>query len=204
MSMSIWEMSSPRFPPFEGQMRMPMARAWDLAHAAHVAVMWWAMMMAMMLPGLLARQVCGRSKASVSVSFVTQYAAVWSIASLVAAVAQFGFEQAGWLDTMHLWSVSKGLTLVLISCAAASQIWWQFALRRSDESVSGSVSGVEYGRDCVLSTGPVMLLLFAGGVMNLYWIATLTVWNMAMKIWPRSYVLPGATILVCLCLALLV
>jgi predicted metal-binding membrane protein len=46
--------------------------------------------------------------------------------------------------------------------------------------------GIEHGAYCLGCCWLLMALLFAGGVMNLYWIAGLAVYVLAEKLVPRG------------------
>jgi len=199
--MNIWAMSTPLFPPFDGPGHM--SAPWTGLHALRMAGMWWTMMMAMMGPGLIVLMLRQPGRWRFSPGFLVEYALPWLVFSLAATGLQFGLEQAGWLDGMRMWSTNSSLSRVLLALAALSQVWWLMHPDKSPFCVQGgsAESGTHCGISCVGTTGPVMLLLFAGGVMNLYWIAALTLWNMAWKAWPQTRLLPLITLSACLVLA---
>lgn len=149
---------------------------WSAAHALAMAGMWWAMMLAMMLPGAIAQSIRHAPwPAERALRFFSGYALVWLLFSAIAAALQFCLEQLGWLHGATMWSTSTHLSATLLAFAGV----WQFlplkqtALARCNEPYpSGStlMAGVGHGRHCLTATAPLMLLLFVGGAMNLYWI----------------------------------
>ena len=201
--MNVWAMTTLRFPPHEGYQQM--SAHWDATYVALLLVMWFAMMLAMMLPGLMLQVFREPGQWVFSLRFVGEYSLVWLGFSLAAVALQFGVEKAGWLDGMRMWSVSDALSRTLLGFAALSQIW----RLANPQSLAGRAQGMNCqtgfccGFSCLITTGPVMLLLYVGGIMNVYWIFVLTFWAMALKEWPKSRIVPLLTIATCLNLALL-
>src|SRR3982074_193336 len=88
---------------------MPMEpMPWSAFYAALMFTMWWAMMMAMMVPSaapmvLLFTAIKRKQAASVSPSveawvFLGGYLLIWAVFSLIAALAQWGLERGGLLS----------------------------------------------------------------------------------------------------------
>ena len=171
--------------------------------------MWWVMMVAMMLPSatpiiLLAAALNRRSTSDsppygAAIFFTSGYLLVWFIFSLVAAIGQLVMEVNGLLSTM-MHSKSTYLTAGLLLAAGI----WQFSpikqacLRycrspvefitrhRRSGNQGAFVMGLHHGTYCLGCCWFLMALLFAGGVMNLYWIAGLALFVMVEKLVPSG------------------
>ncbi len=189
---SILVMSTWQFPP---PMDLPTASgSWNLAHALNMFVMWWLMMIAMMLPGI-AGKVRRQSVGSAAVlGFLAGYGVVWMAFSAAATVLQYALEQIGLLHPMMMWSQDVRLSGSLLLAAGLYQISAVKA-RNLQRCRSGTLwsepvpAGVKRGIHCVVSSAPLMSLLFVGGVMNLYWIAALTLINLLENELPKPRIL---------------
>ena len=193
----------------EGMM-IPAAPDWDLAHAAAIFAMWAVMMAAMMLPSAtpmvlfyasisntrLARGEGGNSPAN----FVAGYIAVWTAFSLAATALQFGLESASMLSAgmaatsvfltggvmigtgLYQWSPWKR------ACLERCRSPLEFVLTNWREGSGGAfIMGLRHGAYCLGCCWMLMLLLFAGGVMNLAWIAGLTLVVLIEKLAPFGH-----------------
>ena len=185
---------------------MPMPTAWSPGHAAVVALMWALMMLAMMLPSaapmiLLHATVSRRRDPEQggrrAFLFALAYAAVWGGFALAATAAQWGLERAALLTPAM--TVGSGLLASLLFLGAGV---YQFTpLKRAClrqcrsplEFLAGHwrsggggalVMGAGHGAYCVGCCWAMMALLFAGGVMNLVWIAGLALLVLAEKLLP--------------------
>jgi len=157
-----------------------------------LVIMWWVMMAAMMLPSaapaiLLYGQVrAARSRDSAiaqSWVFVLGYLAAWLLFSLAAATAQWlligpsmamGTRWAGAavLIAAGLYELSPLKSACIRQCRSPAQ----FISRHWQPGPAGAVRlGVLHGAYCVGCCWLLMALLFVGGVMNLLWIAGLTI-----------------------------
>jgi predicted metal-binding membrane protein len=198
MGMSPWAMTSLRYPPLTVSSQMQ--ATWDLAYSLTMLAMWWVMMLAMMLPGLLIQVFREPSNWAFSPRFLVEYAASWFAYSVIATGLQFGFEQAGWLDGMKMWSTSSGFSRSILVVVIAAQLWRLMqpvkSTTRADERMPGS--GFDYAQGCLMTTGPTMMLLFVGGVMNLFWIAALAIWACVYKATPQLRAIPIITLVVCI------
>ncbi len=173
--------------------------------------MWFVMMIAMMLPsaapmmmiytrvyaqGQRQGQIAG-GRAPIA-HFAAGYLACWLAFSAAATALQFAFESAGVVDGMWMWSVSRTLTAGLLAAAGLYQF---SSLKRacldhcrspasflSQNWRPGSLGafrlGLVHGAYCLGCCWSLMLLLFAGGVMNLLWIAGLSVVVLLEKLAP--------------------
>ena len=167
--------------------------------------MWWVMMVAMMLPSatpaiLLTAALNRRSTSDcppygTATFFTLGYLLAWFIFSLVAVAAQMVLESNGLLSTM-MHSSSTYLTAGLLLAAGV----WQFSpikqacLRycrspvdfitrhRRPGNRGALVMGLHHGAYCLGCCWFLMSLLFAGGVMNLYWIAGLAIFVLIEKL----------------------
>jgi hypothetical protein len=128
-------------------------------------------------------------------AFVAAYVLVWMLFSLAATLAQRVLYELHLLSPMMepaTTALAGGLLLAagvyqllpfertcLASCRGLA------GLRRQDRTVAEAFrAGLHYGRACLASNWLLMLLLFAGGVMNLAMIAALTGVVLVEKIAP--------------------
>jgi predicted metal-binding membrane protein len=182
---------------------------WSPAFALAVFLMWFFMMIAMMLPSaapvalLFAaiahrRQAYPRSEIGAAI-FVAGYLVVWGIFSAGAALGQWVFETSRLLTPM-MQSTSALFDGLLLLAAGIYQLTplKQACLGRCRQPVgfiaqywrsgtSGAFRmGVTHGAFCLGCCWFLMLLLFAGGVMNLYWIAGIATYVLAEKLIPHQ------------------
>lgn len=202
-------------------MAMAMAPAWTLRYAGLIFLMWSVMMMAMMLPSaapsvlLIAavlRQRNGRRVLGPTGLFVLGYLAIWFGFSLIATGLQWGLDRAALLspDMASGSAVLAGLLLI----AAGVYQWTPFkqaCLVRCRSPVALLVTGwrqgplgpwlagARHGASCLGCCWMLMALLFVGGVMNLLWIAGLTLLVLiekALPVGPHAARLTGAALVV--------
>ena len=183
-------------------MGMTMPMAWDAKRLLLTLAMWWVMMIAMMVPAaaptvlLYARS----AKPPHSGAFLAGYLLCWLGFSVAAVALQFALEEAGRLAHMDMALSSRWLAGGLLIAAGLYQFtpiknaclnhcrspahWlsrhyrpgWTGALRM----------GLSHGAYCLGCCWMLMLLLFVVGVMNLAWIAALTLLVAAEKLFPRG------------------
>ena len=196
--MDIWAMTALRLPPHQDTLMM--ASEWSAAHTVRMGIMWWAMMLAMMLPGMIVAFALRWTPGHLTFDLLIAYAIGWLAFSVLATGLQCVFEAAGWLDPMRMWSVSARLSTSLIGLVAASQtlVIVRTLRQASTAPKQGPPSATRYAGRCLMSTGPVMLLLFVGGAMNLVWILGLSVWAILQKSRLHPIVAPAIVIGVCL------
>jgi len=189
-----------------GGMSMPMSTwPWTAGHALLMFAMWLVMMMAMMLPSaapaiLLFAMVARRSPTtppSAPALFASGYVAVWAGFSLLALLAQFLLEWGEWLSPM-MESDSRSLNALLLLGAGIYQFTplKRACLRLCRSPLDYLVShwhpgragalrmGAQHGLYCVACCWGLMLLLFVGGLMNLWWIAALALYVLLEKLVP--------------------
>ena len=175
-----------------------MTAVWDLRHLALLLAMWAVMMVAMMLPsaspmlllyGSVARRsATGSSAASRQIyALAAGYLVVWGVFSLGATALQRLL--AGLLLISPMMEVTNPvvsaallltagvyqLTPIKLACLRSCQSPLGFLMSRWRNGLTGAFRmGLEHGALCVGCCWALMLLLFAGGVMNLAVIAALT------------------------------
>ena len=178
---------------------------WDASHFALMFGMWAVMMVGMMVPSAtpmaliyaaVARKADRQgSPVSPTFIFVSGYVAMWTLFSLGATFAQWGLERASLLSPMLVSSspwLGAGLLVAagvyqftpakdacLEHCRAPASFfsehwrpgaWGAFRL------------GLVHGAYCLGCCWVLMGLLFVGGVMNLLWIAAITIFVLGEKL----------------------
>lgn len=188
---------------------LPMPMAWGLADFVFMLVMWSAMMVAMMLPSatpavLLFARVGERRieqhRARVApIVFILGYLVAWAAFSLAATLLNWFLHSSGLLTSM------MGRTMPLVSGAlliGAGIYQWTpakhaclvhcrspigFLTAHWHEGRFGALRmGIHHGAYCVGCCWLLMGLLFVLGVMNLVWIAALTVFVLLEKVVPKG------------------
>lgn len=194
-----------------GAMIKPTFRTWSATDFTFMFVMWAVMMVGMMMPSvtpmvLLYANVgrkaeeSGRPLAATGL-FVAGYLLAWAAFSLGATVTQWQLSQLALLSPL-MSSTSDlfgGLLLVAVglyqwstlkyACLTHCQSPLGFLISRGGFSASlwGSLRlGAEHGSLCVGCCWVLMALLFVGGVMNLLWIAGLTIFVLLEKVIPTG------------------
>lgn len=175
------------------ELMMPDSAGWSLAAALAIWSMWAVMMAAMMLPSALPTvlsfvQLAARQgERWRAAAFVAAYLTVWFGFSVAATAAQWALQAMDWLDQMIV-STSAALNAVLLLVAGAYQFSplkrlclarcrspLAFLLGEWRPGRAGAFAmGWRLGLFCVGCCWALMALLFVGGVMNLVWIAALS------------------------------
>ncbi|MCZ6724395.1 MAG: DUF2182 domain-containing protein [Gammaproteobacteria bacterium] len=192
-----------------GSMAMPNLGHWGLTDFGFMFVMWAIMMVAMMLPSatpmiLLFGRIGEKRKSkqqpfAPTMTFVAGYLLVWVGFSLVATALNWGLHAGGQLSSM------MGYTPPIIGGAiliAAGMFQWtplkaaclehcrspiSFLMAHWHEGTVGAMRmGLHHGAYCLGCCWMLMALLFVLGVMNLPWVAVLTVIVLAEKALPRG------------------
>jgi len=173
-------------------------------------VMWWAMMIAMMLPSaspmilFFARIQRGQKDKGapfVPTSIFTMgYLVTWGVFSMLAAGAQWGLERVGLLSAMM--TITSGLFagMVLLvagiyqltplkhACLRHCRSPLLFIMQHWRNGTSGAFRmGIDHGAFCLGCCWFLMALLFVGGVMNLYWIIGLAIFVLLEKTIPAGH-----------------
>jgi predicted metal-binding membrane protein len=181
--------------------------AWGIAEFAAMLVMWAVMMAAMMLPSVMpvislyAR--VGTKRAAQNQSrqptwpFVTGYLLAWAGFSVLATLANWGLHSGGYLTSMMGSAAPRLGGIVLIAagvyqwtplknaCLSHCRSPLAFLADHWREGRTGALTmGLEHGAYCVGCCWFLMALLFVLGVMNVAWIAVLTVFILVEKMVP--------------------
>jgi predicted metal-binding membrane protein len=162
--------------------------------------MWSIMTVAMMIPSATPTIVgiTGSTEGIARAAFFTiGFLIVWIGFSAVATAAQWAFDSAHLLsDSMAIRSgVLAGLTIVgaglyqlsplkqncLRHCCSSKNLLADDQNRRPSAAVR---SGLGYGASCFGCCWALMRLLFVVGIMNIYWIAAITICVLAEKTLP--------------------
>jgi len=205
----IVPMSQDMYGDMTGPSAWMMRPSWSGAHLALLFAMWAAMMIGMMLPsaapalliyGMVARRGDGAADAPLRVHiFAGGYLVVWTAFSAVATLAQRLFTATDLLTPMMearapLVSGSMlmaaglyQLTPLKRACLSACQSPAAFLVKHWRAGRAGAFRiGVLHGWYCLGCCWALMLLLFAGGVMNLAVIIGLTVFLLVEKLLPPT------------------
>ncbi|MBB3013298.1 DUF2182 domain-containing protein [Cupriavidus alkaliphilus] len=174
-----------------------------------VILMWWVMMVAMMTPSaapvvLLYRRVLrhhdasGGRPAATSMFLLAGYLTAWLAFSIGAAALQLALQPSGLISAMMLWSKSALLSATVLlaagvyqflplkrACLAQCRSPAAFLVAHWRPGVAGSfLLGLRHGAYCVGCCWMLMALLFVGGIMNIVWIAALSLVVFVEKILP--------------------
>jgi len=186
-------------------MAMPSA-AWSAGQWLLAFSMWWVMMVAMMLPAaapvilLYAKAAAVRPDAPrpATGSFLAGYLGVWGAFSLAAVLLQDALQRSGALAPMTMESTARGLSAAILvaaglyqlsplkeACLAHCRNPAVFLSRHYRPGRMGAWRmGALHGAFCLGCCWLLMALLFVGGVMNLAWIALLSLLVAGEKLLP--------------------
>ena len=190
-----------------GTMNMMQIPPWDAAYFLSMFIMWSVMMVGMMLPSVapavliyasVARKA--RTKSSTVAPawlFTSGYLIIWVVFSLCATLLQWQLDRAALLSPMMV-STSDIFGASMLMAAGVYQ--WLPAkdacLKHCRSPVhfisihwkAGSAGAVQmgmlHGLYCLGCCWVLMGLLFVGGVMNLLWIALITLFVLLEKLLP--------------------
>ena len=184
-----------------------MTSDWDFLHLVLLFAMWVVMMAGMMLPtaapalmlyaGVIRKSPDGdRTQVHVH-AFAAGYLAVWTAFSLLATILQRVLAHLVLIDPMmEVSQASFGAALALAAgvfqltpfkrtCLNACRSPAAFLSQHWRPGPSGGFRlGLLNGLYCLGCCWAIMLLLFVGGVMNLWWIAGITVFVLLEKLAP--------------------
>jgi predicted metal-binding membrane protein len=209
MEMGGMDMTGFRMIPAGVGLMMPVDAPWYAIEFAFVFLMWAVMMVGMMTPSvaplILLYARVGRQAAAQSQPFATSaflaggYLLAWFVFSFGATIAQWAVERQGWL-TPAMSSASStfaGLTLIAAglyqwtplkdACLRQCQFPLQFIQRHGGfraDPIGSFELGARHGAYCIGCCWMLMTLLFVGGVMNVFWIALISVFVLTEKVVP--------------------
>ncbi len=194
------------------EMAMPHMQSWGVKEFSLMFAMWSIMMVAMMVPSaapmILMFSTLNRKRRleqrpyTATGLFVAGYLAIWTLFSFGATVTQFGLHAAALLSPAMV-STSPILSGGLLMAAGVFQLTplkraclqhcrspFHFILSGWREGRWGAFSmGLHHGAYCVGCCWVLMALLFAAGVMNLAWVAAISVFVLVEKLAPAPKVM---------------
>src|SRR3970282_248388 len=186
-------------------LRTPPTTAYGPGDLVMIAAMWIVMMVAMMLPAaapmvLLFLRMAERRRtlerdAAPTGAFALRYLLVWTGFGLLATGAQWGLHTAALLSppAALLSPTAAGVVLIATGAFQFSRLKWtclahcqsplDFLGAHWREGIRGAIlMGLDHGVYCLGCCWALMLLLFVGGVMNLWVIAAITLFVLLEKV----------------------
>jgi len=193
------------------EMCMPLAHAWSARELALVFVMWTIMMVGMMTPSVapavmlfagLNRQRRAADRPFVpTAAFLAGYLLVWMLFSLVVTLVQAGLHRAALLSPAM---VSRSPYLGGGLLIAAGLFQWLpikstclrhcrsplglFITHWREGAAGACRMGFGHGLHCLGCCWLLMVLLFVVGVMNLVWVAAITLFVLLEKLVPSPWI----------------
>jgi len=132
--------------------------------------MWGAMILAMMVPTLLS----GNRHRPKNLYFISGYVLAWSLGSLLAVLLQWLLNINGVLDQYMVSGSALFNAIILIGVGAFQLSPFKqdqlAACRHSGRAVTGWQAGI----NCIRCCGPLMMVMFVFGLMNIVLMAVLT------------------------------
>jgi predicted metal-binding membrane protein len=199
-------MARDMYGPMDGASAWMMTTHWDTPHLLLLWAMWAVMMTGMMLPtaaplvvlyGAAARRSAPQTAARHTYALAAGYVVAWTAFSLGATVLQRALASLLLLSPMMEAANSRVSAALLLvagvyqwtplkdACLRTCQSPVGFLIGRWRNGGSGAFTmGLEHGFYCVGCCWALMLLLFAGGVMNVLVIVVLTAFVAFEKLVP--------------------
>jgi predicted metal-binding membrane protein len=215
MAMGGMDMTGFRMIPAGQGLMMPANEPWKPIEFGYVFTMWAVMMIGMMAPsvspmiliyGRVARQAIESGRPFAATAwFGGGYLLAWIAFSLAATSMQWAVERAALLTPMMATSSNMVGGAVLIfaglyqwtplkeACLSKCQAPLTFILRYGGfrrDPAGALLLGLRHGIYCVGCCWALMAVLFVGGVMNVFWIATLAIFVLLEKVIPWGRVIP--------------
>ncbi len=197
------------WPTAAGTMPGMWPAAWTAGYAGLMLFTWWLMMLAMMPPSAapmiliyaaLARRPPGSAAHASTADFVAGYLTMWGVFSIAAVALQWALSAVAALSPeMVLTSVGVGAALLVAAgvwqltplkhaCLHHCRSPFAFVMRHWRPGGLGAWRmGLVHGAYCLGCCWVLMLLLFYGGMMNVYWIAGLSALVLAEKTVPAGH-----------------
>jgi predicted metal-binding membrane protein len=195
---------------------------WTVGYSLVVFVMWWLMMLAMMLPSaapmILLFAALTRKRHEAGAPYIgtglfgAGYLAVWGGFSVLAVTLQWQLDSIALLSPMMLTTSMTLGALLLIgagvwqftplkhTCLRHCRAPAEFLTQHWRKGRTGALHmGMQHGAYCLGCCWTMMLLLFYGGIMNIYWIAGLSILTLverttALRRWLTGLI--GVTLIV--------
>ena len=182
-------------------------QAWMPADFGFMFLMWAIMMVGMMLPsaapmtllyaGMVRKAERHGTPMAPTAAFVFGYLAMWCLFSVGATLVQWGLHEAAMLSPMMM-ANSQFLGAALLIMAGVYQLTpWKMVCLDHCRSPANFIAehwqsgargafrlGIHHGAFCLGCCWALMGLLFVGGVMNLLWIAAITIFVFLEKVLP--------------------
>ena len=195
-------------------MEMMQIRPWEPVDFGLVLLMWTVMMVGMMVPtatpmtltyAAVARKAArDQTPVPPTMVFAAGYVVLWTLFSVLAALAQWGLDQAAVLSPLIV-TTSPALGAGLLIVAGTYQLTpfkracldhcrspAHFLSAHWKQGVGGAFRmGMEHGAFCVGCCWALMGLLFVGGVMNLLWVAAIAFFVLLEKVMPQGRLASG-------------
>lgn len=192
------------------KMSGPDLEPWATETLAPLFLMWAEMMVAMMLPSaapmiltfaLVNRRRREQERPYISTAFfVSGYLIAWTAFSAVAAIAQWYLHAKALLSPLMV-SASPSLAGGLLvaagifqwtplknACLAHCRSPLSFLMTDWRDGSWGAIAmGLKHGTYCTGCCWILMMLLFVAGVMNIFWIAVISVLVLAEKLAPNGF-----------------
>jgi len=174
---------------FERMHGMDQGPGTDLGGLGWYVGIWMTMTAAMMLPTVLPH-VAWLALRAPAVLFALGYLAVWTAYGLAA----YGLYRlvtsldTGWLAWDEAGPYVAGGVIVAAGLYELTPLKRRSLrrCRRLRDDAGALRTGLEHGVDCVGCSGALMLVLFAVGVMSLFWMAVVAAVIFAEKVLPRG------------------
>jgi predicted metal-binding membrane protein len=211
MAMGGMDMTGFRMIPAGRSLMMPTSEPWKPIEFGYVFAMWVIMMIGMMTPSVapmilvyarVGRQAATQGKPfAASGWFAAGYLLAWTSFSLVATSVQWVLERAALLTPMmaSASNILGGVVLIVAglyqwtplkeACLSYCQSPLLFIQRQGGfrRDPGGALRlGFRHGIYCIGCCWALMGLLFVGGVMNILWIAALSILVLLEKIVPNG------------------
>jgi predicted metal-binding membrane protein len=192
------------------QMLSPAMTPWSMPLGLYLFAMWAVMMVGMMTPSAapmvllylgVARHAAGSGHRFAGAAWLfAGYLLAWCLFALVATLAQWGLESTAMMTAgMQAANPTLGAVVLIAAglyqwlpvknaCLTQCRAPLSFIQQHGgfQPSAAGSLRlGFAHGLYCVGCCWLLMLVLFVVGVMNLLWIAALTLFVLAEKLVPR-------------------
>jgi predicted metal-binding membrane protein len=200
-------MSAPVMPSMPGMEMGPASQPFAPMELVYAVVMWAVMMVGMMTPSaapmiLLYARVGRQARAQGAVFaatgwFAAGYLAIWIAFALVAAVAQAALTKMMLITpATAIGNIRIAGALLLVAgiwqwlplkdaCLSQCQSPFAFLQRAGGfrrSAMQAFAQGAKHGFYCLGCCWALMLLLFVGGVMNLLWVAGLSIFVLLEKL----------------------
>jgi predicted metal-binding membrane protein len=176
---------------------------WSARYAVIVFLMWWLMMVAMMVPSaaptILLNGALYRDRgAPGQLEFAAGYLVIWAVFSLAATAVQGLLAAGGMMSAMYMNFANNYLAATALIGAGLYQLSPVKAAcldhcrgpvealtrHRRTGRLAAFRMGMVHGRYCLGCCWALMALLFVGGVMNIWWIVSVTLYVAAEKLAP--------------------